>query len=430
MERSVYFKQPGLFLLCKKCYNSTMKKIIKLIIPILFLGLFLNSANFSFGQDFEQENQAIKDINKEIEASRDRIKKMQEQQDIYSKAIAQKQKEKASLNNQLSILENRLAKAALDIASAQVEIDRTNLEIEKINLEIKDKDAQILRQKEHIGSVVRLMQKQDDESTLEILLLNNTFNEFVSQAKYLEDINKKIGQGLEAIKQYKKDLEDQQAALSQKQKELVKLKSDLEDKKNNLASEQQTKVYVLDQTKSSEKEYQRLLKLARDEQQQAEANIVNLEKVVRARLSKLSGKTLEFNDSGFIWPVPKNTIMATFHDPDYPFRYVYEHPAIDIRAGQGSTIRAAASGYVAIAKDAGKGYSYIMIVHGDGLATVYGHVSKIYVQADEYVVQGQTIGLSGGTPGTNGAGRMTTGPHLHFEVRSGGIPVNPLEYLP
>ncbi|KKS33467.1 MAG: Peptidase M23 [Parcubacteria group bacterium GW2011_GWC2_42_12] len=407
-----------------------MNKAIKKIAPILVIGLFLFNPLVSLGQNYEAENQEIKDINKEIEASRGRIKKMREQQEIYSRAIAQKQKEKATLNNQLAILENRLAKAALDITSAQVEIDRTNLEIEKINLEIKDKDGQILRQKEHIASVIRLMQKQDGQSTLEILLLNDTLNEFISQAKYLADINKKINQGLEFLKQYKKDLEEKQNNLTKVKKELVTLKSELENKKKTLASEQQTKVYVLDQTKSSEKEYQRLLILAREEQQQAEANIVNLEKVVRARIAKLSGKTLEFNDSGFIWPVPKNTVTAYFHDPDYPFRYIFEHPAVDIRAGQGTAIRAAASGYVAIAKDAGKGYSYIMIIHGDGLATVYGHVAKIYVQTDDYVVQGQTIGLSGGTPGTSGAGRTTTGPHLHFEVRSGGVPINPLEYLP
>lgn len=407
-----------------------MNRVIKKIIPILVIGLFLFNSAVVFGQNYEQDNQEIKEINIEIQGKRDRIKKMQEQQEIYSRAIEQKQKEKASLNNQLAILENRLAKAALDIDSAQTEIDRANLEIAKVNIEIRDKNNQILRQKEHIASVVRLMQKQDDKSALEILLLNGTLNEFVSQAKYLEDINREIGRGLDSIKQYKKSLEEKQKDLNETKKELAKLKLDLENKKSNLALEQQTKVYVLDQTRSSEREYQRLLKLAKQEQQQAEADIVNLEKTVRARLAKLSGKTLEFNDAGFIWPVTKNMIMAYFHDPDYPFRYIFEHPAVDIRAGQGTTIRAAASGYVAIAKDAGKGYSYIMIVHGDGLATVYGHVSKIYVQADEYVVQGQTIGLSGGTPGTNGAGRMTTGPHLHFEVRSSGVPVNPLEYLP
>lgn len=408
-----------------------MKKILKIItISILFLGLLLNLSNFTYAQIETEQNEEVRQINKDIQDKKDRIKKMQDQQAVYEGLIKQKQGEKASLNNQLAILENRLAKAALDIASAQTEIDRTNLEIDKVNLEIKDKDKQILNQKEHIAAVVRLMQKQDDKSTLEILLLNSTLNDFVSQIRYLEDINKEIGLGLETLKQFKKDLADQQKDLNGKKRELSGLKAELEGKKIGLASEQQNKVYVLDQTKSSEREYQRLLKLAKQEQQQAEADIVSLEKTVRAKLAKIAGKALEFNDAGFIWPVAKNTIMATFHDPDYPFRYIFEHPAIDIRAGQGSTIRAAASGYVAIAKNAGKGYSYIMIVHGNGLATVYGHVSKIYVQTDEYIVQGQAIGLTGGMPGTSGAGSLTTGPHLHFEVRVNGVPVNPLEYLP
>ncbi len=407
-----------------------MKRISKLIIPILFLGLFFHTADFSYGQVVIDNNDEIKQINQDIQAQKDKIKKIQEQQAVYEKLIRQKQSEKASLNNQLAIIENRLAKAALDIESAQIEIDRTNLEIEKVNLEIKSKDEQILKQKEHIGSVIRLMQKQDNQSTMEILLLNGTLNDFISQVKYLEDINKEIASSLETLKQYKKELENQQKDLNEKKRELSSLKNDLENRKIGLASEQESKNYVLDQTRSSERQYQRLLQLAKQEQQQAESNIVSLEKAMRAKLSNLSGKTLEFNDSGFIWPVPKNIITSTFHDPDYPYRYIFEHPAIDIRAAQSSTIRAAASGYVGIAKDAGKGYSYIMLVHGDGLATVYGHVSKIYVQTDEYVVQGQAIGLSGGMPGTNGAGSLTTGPHLHFEVRLNGIPVNPLEYLP
>ena len=186
---------------------------------------------------------------------------------------------------------------------------------------------------------------------------------------------------------------------------------------------------LLVQVNSSETEYQRLLRESKAEQQEAASEIASMEKLIRAKLATLQGKELEFNENGLVWPVKKNVITAYFHDPDYPYRHIFEHPAIDIRAGQGSVLKASASGYVARAKDAGMGYSYIMIIHGDGISTVYGHVSKIMVNQDDYVVQGQTIGLSGGMPGTPGAGRLTTGPHLHFEVRKDGIPVNPLNYL-
>ncbi len=405
-----------------------MRRMVKLIIPIFILGTICQMPSFIYGQT--EPNDEITQLNQQIKDKQDRITKMQDQQQVYENIVQQKNKEKKNLANQLAILENLLAKAELDLESTKAEIDQVNLEIKKVNLEINDKNQQINRQKEHITTVLQLMQKQDDKSALEVILLNNSFADYINQTRYLEDINNEIGKSLDALKKYKAELEEQRKVLADKMKELADDKDKLELNKNNLAYQQNFKIDLLDQTRSSEKEYQRLLNLARQEQEQAAADIVNLEKVVRAKIAKTQGKALEFSDAGFIWPVLKNTIVAYFHDPDYPFRYIFEHPAVDIRAVQGSTIRAAASGYIAQAKDAGKGYSYIMIIHGNGLATVYGHVSKIYVSNDDYVVQGQAIGLSGGLPGTAGAGRLTTGPHLHFEVRLNGVPVDPEEYLP
>ncbi|HRY63691.1 MAG TPA: M23 family metallopeptidase, partial [Patescibacteria group bacterium] len=185
------------------------------------------------------------------------------------------------------------------------------------------------------------------------------------------------------------------------------------------------------QTRSSEARYQTLIAELKQEQYKINSDIVTLEKAMRQKLSAGDNKLEDLGDVVLSWPVPSRVITSTFHDPDYPFRHIYEHPAIDIRAPQGTPVRAAASGYVARVQNGGKkGYSYIMIIHNNGLSTVYGHVSAIYVSVDQFVVQGEVIGLSGGAPGTPGAGRLTTGSHLHFEVRSDGIPVNPEDYLP
>ena len=408
------------------------KKIkIKFFIPIIFFALIFCWANFSFIQSgyADDVNDEVKKINQEIKETKDAIEDIQNKQEIYQATIRQKQADKASLKNQLAILENRIAKAEIDIESVKLDTDRVNLELKKVVLEIIEKDERIEEEKEHLAFVLRLIHKQDSKTSLEILLLNNSFSEFVNQIKYLEDINSEIGDSVDDLKEYKAQLEEKKVVLLDKEKELEELKKEMEDKKTLLLSEQQNRIFILDQTQSSEKEYQRLLFSAKEEQQQAEADIAGMEKMVRAKIAKNEGKKLEFNDTGLIWPVPKNVITAYFHDPDYPFRYIFEHPGVDVRAAQGTELKAAASGYVARAKNAGKGYSYVMIVHGDGLATVYGHMSKIYVEEDEYVVQGQSIGRSGGIPGTQGAGRLTTGPHLHFEVRLNGIPVNPMEYL-
>ena len=71
-----------------------------------------------------------------------------------------------------------------------------------------------------------------------------------------------------------------------------------------------------------------------------------------------------------------------------------------------------------------------MIIHDDVYSSVYGHVSAVSVKEDEYVSQGQVIGKTGGAPRTPGAGPFSTGPHLHFEIRKNGLPVDPLNYLP
>ncbi len=130
------------------------------------------------------------------------------------------------------------------------------------------------------------------------------------------------------------------------------------------------------------------------------------------------------------WPVePLYGISAIFDDPEYEKYFGLPHKAVDIPALQETEIHAAADGIVEEIVDNGAGYNYLTVRHA-GYVTLYGHVSAFLVKKGEHVRHGDSIALSGGMPGTPGAGNLTTGPHLHFEVITGKGNVNPLKYLP
>ena len=130
------------------------------------------------------------------------------------------------------------------------------------------------------------------------------------------------------------------------------------------------------------------------------------------------------------WPVePIYGISAIFEDPEYEKYFGLPHKAVDIPELQETEVHAAADGIVEEVVDNGAGYNYLTIRH-DGYVTLYGHVSKFLVGKGQKVRHGEPIALSGGMPGTPGAGHLTTGPHLHFEVITGKGHVNPLKYLP
>ena len=413
------------------------KKEILLVSIIFIVGLLFSTPAFVFGQNNggvlndEALNQEVEELNSQIQGKKSQMQDLQKRQEQYQAAIKQKQSEKVSLNSQLAILDNRLAKSQLDIEMVNTDVDRIKLEIQKTDLDIKNKNEKIEQEKQQIANILELLYKRDNVTSLEILLVNDSFADFLSQVKYLEDINDSVKTSLDDLESYKRQLEKEKKTLETKDAELNKLLADLQDKQSKLSYEKGSKAVIIRQVGESEKQFQKLLASAKKEQEAAAADISNIEKIIRAKLVKKPGYDLDLNEGGLVWPVARNTVTAYFHDPDYPFRSIFEHPAIDIRAAQGSTIKAAASGYVARVKfDGSTKYAYIMIIHGDGLATVYGHVSGVYVREDEYVTQGQSIGLSGGMPGSAGSGGLTTGPHLHFEVRLNGLPVDPLSYLP
>jgi len=123
-----------------------------------------------------------------------------------------------------------------------------------------------------------------------------------------------------------------------------------------------------------------------------------------------------------LWPVT-GRLLSNFGERSDPFSGEGAfHTGVDISAGTGTTVKAAADGVVYFAEYSGRYGKLIEVEHGNGVRTRYAHLSHIGVVTGQEVRRGDIIGLSGAT------GRVTS-PHLHFEVRLGSIPVNPYPYL-
>lgn len=408
--------------------NLLHKRLAWSLLAALVLCIPIGSVALPHLARGEEANTSTSDLEKQIREKQQQIEELERQQRVYESTLSQKKQESLSLQNQLAILDTQIAGTDVDIRKLQFQIESLDLEIQELTLKIEVKEFEERQTKDRLAELLRLLNRYNNKTLLEVFFSTDSFATFLQQMKYLETVEEQAKHSLDDLIALKEDMQrehaDQEAKLTaQKEK-----KAQLDTQKNNLVSQQSYREKLLQETEESEEKYQALLDQARQEQLSANADIQNLEVEIRKRLAE-NGE-LPDSTGEFIWPVPSRRVTAYFHDPSYPFRRVFEHPAIDIGTPQGTPVRAIASGFVGRAKDAGLGYSYIMLLHGNDLSSVYGHISHISVVEGDFVVQGQVIGYSGGTPGTPGAGRLTTGPHLHLEVRKAGFPVDPLNYLP
>ena len=141
------------------------------------------------------------------------------------------------------------------------------------------------------------------------------------------------------------------------------------------------------------------------------------------RRAELEARLGQITEAGWVLPSP-GTITSWFGMRMHPILgYARMHNGVDFNCWTGDPIRAATDGIVITAEYYG-GYGYTIIVqHANSISTLYAHLSGYSSQVNDYVVAGEQIGLCGTTG-------LSTGPHLHFEVRQSGIPVNPVPYLP
>ncbi len=409
-----------------------MSKRTSLLFVLVFglLLTFPGSTDLAWAETSPTKTEEIRILNEKIAAQKEKIKQLEETIGKYRKNIVATQTQAVSLKNQISIIDNHVAAVAADIDLTKEKIGVAQNEIDLLVFSIKEKEKVIAKQKELIGKLIQNLHADDERGYLEIMATNESFADFYSQVRYLANVYSDLGWSAKNLRLTKEDLDTKKKQVSDRRAQYAELQKNLEQKKLDLEEQHGSKQNLLAETRSSELKYTTLLRSLKQQYQVVENEVRSFEAEMSRKLTE-QDKIKADGDVNLSWPLSNHYITARFHDPSYPFRNVFEHNAIDIRASQGTPVKAASAGYVGRAKrcTTSSCYAYVLLIHTGNVSTVYGHISQIAVSDDQFVNRGDIIGYSGGTPGTVGAGPFVTGPHLHFEVRVNGIPVDPLTYL-
>lgn len=164
-----------------------------------------------------------------------------------------------------------------------------------------------------------------------------------------------------------------------------------------------------------------LRRLAEERRRQQALAQQRTRQVQQAQTQRPQVRRVSYQEGAMRWPLSGFRITTYFGQRGAFQRY---HTGIDLAAPYGTPIVAAKAGQVEVAGWSSMGYGFhVVLDHGGGVETLYAHMSRLAVRAGQWVEAGQVIGYVGSTG-------WSTGPHLHFEVRVGGVARNPLAYLP
>ena len=333
----------------------------------------------------------------------------------------------SSASSQISSLQGDIGTLTAKVAALQQNLDVHRARLEGLQEKYKEQTERynLLRRNHQIALQrleVRLVQLYEtaDTDELDVLLQSDSLSELIEQMDYFRtigDADKQLADHLKTLSSQmrlarmmtastKRDVAEATAVLARETEKQRAARDALVVRQNALAAARANQRSLLVTVRSQrEKDEEDLSKM-----QAASAAIAAQ---IRAHQTASGGDGT--SSSGLIWPV-NGPITSGFG-----WRWGRMHEGIDIGVPCGTPIHAAASGTV-IYSGWMDGYgNFVVIDHGNGLATAYGHQSAIYVSGGS-VSQGQTIGAVGSTGNS-------TGCHLHFEVRVNGSPVDPLGYL-
>lgn len=357
------------------------------------------------------------------------------------------EEEKERMEQTLKGLEGQKADTAEYVHQLDLNLEAISQELEILGGQVSAKEAEIQITKEQLEEArqteerqyasmklrIKYMYEKGDTSFFDLLMESRDFAELLNRAEYISKISEYDREQLNQYAATKEAVAAHEQTLEAEHQELLTLQDKAQAKQASVeqlleAKQQELKNYEARIASAQEQidQYQKDLAAQEAKIKALEEEIRRKEEEERKRAQE-AGKSYTAANLGnikFIWPCPSSgRITSGFGERSSPTEGAStNHQGIDIGAGTGSDVLAAASGTVTIATYSYSAGNYVMISHGGGVFTVYMHCSKLNVSAGQAVQQGQVIGAVGSTG-------YSTGPHLHFGIRSGGAYVNPAQYV-
>ncbi|MDU1582879.1 MAG: peptidoglycan DD-metalloendopeptidase family protein [Peptoniphilus harei] len=372
-------------------------------------------------------------------------KKKQEQREVKNKIKKQKsnisntESEKKVVNDEIVNLDERIQVTSAKISTLEGEISSLNKDIKENQDKLEEAQVNLEENTEALRMRLREMYKRGNVNFLEVILNSKDIEELLRNNEIISSIAKAdreliefIGEQIETIKESEQRLQIDKAKLSANKAAVINERQTYQaaiDAKNNYMKdlESNLELYKAEFEKaqanwdSLDAEIVRLQKQI-SEQKKAEEAAARARKATRVH-SNISVSSAPRNGQSYTWPVPGHySISSPFGYRIHPILgYSKFHSGVDIPAPSGTPIVAAKSGTVIMSKLMSGYGNVVMVDHGDTV-TVYAHCSALNVGVGESVKAGDVIAFVGSTG-------LSTGAHLHFEVRVNGSPVNPLGYV-
>ena len=378
-----------------------------------------------------------------LESQKNKIQnEINESQKKINELKAEKSKQTeylSAIQAKISLIQDKLDNLESQRASLQSEIDAIKAKIEKTEAEIEETQKRIEQKKQEFKEVyevycqrLRAMYISGNVSTLEMFLETGMdMSSMLTRAEMVKQVSSNDKQTLDELMVKMQEIEAERQALAEKKIELDNDKTALDEQKKQLQSSIDEIAASKQELDAEAAEANALIKSIDSKQ----TGIMETIETDQKKLAQIENELRNANNSvqasgsytpgtGRLgYPTPSAYRKISAYYPYYPSGG--RHTGIDFPCPTGTPIRAADSGYITAAGWTNTGFgNYVMINHGNGITTLYGHNSRVVVSVGQAVNKGDIIAYSGSTGNS-------TGPHCHFEVRLGPnlTRTNPLNYL-